>query len=130
MAGPEFDQYRGEISLAAGVIYRATRAGEQPDPQRSRVHMEMPDDFDDPESLLRAEIKEARINQSARSIARLATLADTIERGGIVGALAKVETVLTKLIERAQLRRVDEVDILVGQIRVANYDHSAIPSEV
>jgi hypothetical protein len=100
MAETIFDEQRAAIVAAAAHIYRAERSGTEPDPVASSVAMVVPV-FEDASraSLRSAERQQARVNVGARTVARLAGLQDTIERGGLMGKVARVEKALTRIME-------------------------------
>lgn len=103
-----FIEYQPSILMAAANIYRAERDNVEPDPEISRVNI-MPraiggdsvEGFAMSEDVLdRAKYAEAQVNVAARSVARLALLQDTIDSGGVMGFAARLESRMTKIMER------------------------------
>lgn len=98
-----FEQYADAITMAAGELYRAEREGAEPDPDASRVVLAQNLGDLSPDAIRQARLAEAELNVGARVVARVATLEDEKEAGGVRSVLAGTELFLTKLVERKYL---------------------------
>ncbi len=95
-----FEQYRQDIIFAAGAIYAAEHAGQEPDLDETKINI-VPTVVDGTESARRdAERREGEVNVAARALARISFLQDIRDQGGFKGALARVEIGLTSIIDR------------------------------
>lgn len=106
--------------MAASEIYRAEMTGVDPDPQASIVHPSISGSEEQMEAeLRRAEVQAAELTVSARVAARLASLSDQAERGGVAGFFAKVELVGSRVLQATEFKQSMKEGGLVDALRLA-----------
>ncbi len=95
------EKHHDAIFASAAEIYRADKAGVDPDPVASRVNI-LPQNLGgmSKDALFEAHKAEAQVNVIARDVGALATLSDIADRGGVHGLIAKFEIGARRVIER------------------------------
>lgn len=112
-----YEEHSDAILMAASVIYRADRAGVEPDPFASRVTLLPIEDAMVIDNLDAARRQEAKVNVAARAAARLAIFQDDIEGGGVKGLFARFESRMTRILERSYVVGAMQPGGVVDKIR-------------
>jgi len=122
-----FIDHQSAILLTAAEIYRARAAGLEPGTDMTNVSLVPTFDMEDPDAVRHAERTQAEIDVAARAVARLALVEDRIEKGGILGRVARVERVATHLMERRYIR---DARPHIDRVRsLTTYEHEIITAE-